>query len=90
MCDEINFDKYRVWPDSESRINIDIREFDTWEEADEYASGFVHKYDGEEFRVIAHIEYQDETINTYENINPWDGYFYEDFINSEEYLNSKK
>lgn len=78
MCDDFNFDKYRVWPDSDSRIDFETREFDTWEEADEYASSIVHKYDGEEFRVISHIEYEDETISTYENINPCDC-FYEDY-----------
>ena len=38
------------------------------------AGEFVHAYDGEKFRVIVHVEDNelDETIDTFENINPCD------------------
>ena len=61
---------YVVWTDSESRVGT-YREFWDIDAAAEYASNFVHQFDGEEFRVIAHIEdtAADETIDTYENID---------------------
>lgn len=65
---------YRVWPDSESHKST-YMEFDDVEEACEYASTFVHRYDNESYRVILHIDDEDETIDTYENINPCDTNF---------------
>lgn len=71
---------YVVWTDPESRVGT-YREFWDIDAAAEYASGFVHQFDGEEFRVIAHIEdtAADETIDTYENINPCDA-CYQEFL----------
>ena len=63
---------YRVWPDNESHKSV-YKEFKDIEEACEFASTFAHKYDNENYRVILHIDDEnDETIATYENINPCD------------------
>lgn len=63
--------RYVVWSDSESEVECH-EEFDDPDEAVDFASDFVHAYDGEEYRVIVHVEDQikDDTIDTYENINP--------------------
>lgn len=64
---------YRVWPDNESHESV-YRDFDNLDEACEFASTFVHQYDYKNYRVILHIDDDDtdETIDTYENINPCD------------------
>ena len=61
---------YVVWNDSESKKEV-YQEFWDLDEAAQFASDFVHQYDGEQFRVIAHIEDTelDDTIDTYENID---------------------
>ena len=61
---------YVVWSDSESRKEV-YNEFWDYDEAYDFASEFVHQFDGEEFRVIAHIEdtEKDDTIDTVENID---------------------
>lgn len=60
---------YVVWPDSESAHST-YRNFSSLEEATNYASRFVHQFDGETFRVILHVEdnARRETIDTVENI----------------------
>ncbi len=66
--------KYTVWSDSESTVYC-RKEFNNLDEADDFASKFVHQYDGfDADRVIVHIEDNeaDETITTYENINKCD------------------
>lgn len=62
--------RYHVWPDSESYVDGIEGDFDTLEEASDYASGQAHRYDGAAFRVILHVEDrdQDETVDTVENI----------------------
>ena len=72
--------RYYVWNDSDSRKEV-YKEFDDLDLACEFASDFVHQFDGADFRVIAHVEdvEGDETIDTYENINPCDGALYEMF-----------
>ncbi len=65
---------FRVWPDSESAVSV-YKKFRTLEEADEFASSFVHKYDNPDAeRVILHVEDidSDETVGTYENLNKCD------------------
>ena len=64
--------RYKVWSDSDSAIDIDIQEFDDLDEACEFASDFVHKYDGSNAkRVILNIDDNEteETIDVYEYIN---------------------
>lgn len=65
--------RYQVWSDSESR-HVTLRDFDDPEGADAYASAFVHQFDGEDYRVIVHVEDReiDDTIGTYENLNACD------------------
>jgi hypothetical protein len=65
--------RYTIWSDSDSERDW-YEETDSLEYACEKASEFVHAYDGEPYRVIVHIEDNeaDETIDTYENINPCD------------------
>ena len=74
--------RYKVWSDSDSHIDFEEKEFNNLDDALEYATNMVHQYDGEEFRVIANIEdnKRDETIEICENINPCDGYLYEEFV----------
>lgn len=75
---------YIVWSDSDSRVEA-YQEFWDVDMACEFASSFVHKYDGADFRVILHIEDEnsDETIDTYENINPCDA-CYSEFMKAQE------
>lgn len=75
---------YVVWNDSESRKEV-YQEFWDLDEACQFASDFVHQYDGADFRVIAHIDdaLTEETIDTYENINPCDA-CYQEFLRSQE------
>lgn len=65
--------RYRVWSDSDSKVEFEM-ETDDVAAAWETARKFVHKYDGKKYRVIVHIEDTalDETVDTYENINPCD------------------
>lgn len=70
-----DFFRYKVWADSESAIDIEDKEFNNLDEACDFASEFVHKYDGEDAeRVILHVEDNEteETIETYENANKCD------------------
>lgn len=63
---------YIVWNDSESKVEV-YNEFWDLEAACEFASQFVHQYDGADFRVIVHIDNEyDETLDTYENLNDCD------------------
>lgn len=63
---------FSVWPDSESKVET-YRDFDNIEDACAYASSFVHKFDGADYRVILHIDNNNgTTIDTYENINSCD------------------
>lgn len=59
---------YRVWADSESEVYIK-KDFHDADEAYDFAVEFVHRYDGEPFRVICHVEdlILGETIETVEN-----------------------
>lgn len=61
---------YVVWNDSESYREV-YQEFEDIDQACEFASQFVHQFDGADFRVIVHIDdgLTDETIDTYENID---------------------
>lgn len=70
--------RYRIWPDSESHIQF-YKTTDSIDDACDIAYDIAHRYDGEKFRVIVHIEdqYTDQTIGTYENINPCDGPLYD-------------
>lgn len=66
--------RYTVWADSDSRVYCH-KYFDKFDEADTFASRFVHQFDGTDAeRVIVHLEDNeaDETIGTYENINKCD------------------
>lgn len=65
--------RYTVWSDSDSELDY-YQETDSIGDACEMAGEFVHAYDGEKFRVIVHVEDNelDETIDTFENINPCD------------------
>lgn len=64
-----NGHKYKVWSDSESKVYVS-KTFNDIDAAQEFASSFVHRYDGKPFYVICHIEDEetDETIDTVENI----------------------
>lgn len=75
---------YVVWNDSESHEEV-YQEFWDIDQACEFASQFVHQFDGAPFRVIAHIEDTnlDETIDTYENIDTGSASY-------NEYLRSKE
>lgn len=67
--------RYRVWADSDSAIDIEEKEFSNLDKACDFASEFVHKYDGKNAeRVILHVEDNktEETIETYENLNKCD------------------
>lgn len=69
--------RYRVWADSDSAISIEPKEFNDIDKACDFASEFVHRYDGKNAeRVILHVEDNeiDDTIETYENINKCDCY----------------
>ena len=61
--------RYTVWPDSESSRQA-YKEFTEPEQASEWAGRFVHQFDGENYRVILHVEdnKMEETIDTVENI----------------------
>ena len=61
--------RYTVWPDNESRHGT-YRSFPDAVTASNWASRFVHQFDGEDFRVILHVEDNKipETIDTVENI----------------------
>jgi hypothetical protein len=75
--------RYEVWPDSESTVSV-YKKFVELDDACEFASKFVHKYDGPTAdRVILHIEdlEADETIDTYENINKCDSVIWDTFGN---------
>lgn len=66
--------RYRVWADSQSVVYVS-KSFNDLDRASEWASAFVHKYDGKDAeRVIVHIEDEvaDTTIATYENLNKCD------------------
>lgn len=70
-----DFFRYLVWSDSESSVGIEGYEFRDIDNACDFASQFVHKYDGKDAeRVILHVEYQkiEKTIDTYENVNKCD------------------
>lgn len=70
-----DFFRYKVLADSESAISLEPKEFDNIEEAADFASEFVHKYDGKDAeRVILHVEDNEteETIEIYENANKCD------------------
>lgn len=73
-----------VWSDSRSSKEV-YNEFWDYDEAYDFASDFVHQFDGEQFRVIAHIEdtEKDDTIDTVENINPCDA-CYQEFLRAKE------
>lgn len=62
--------KYKVWSDSESKVQIEGIEFDTIREAEDCARTYAHLHDGKEYRAIFHVEDMeiDETIDTYENL----------------------
>ena len=62
--------KYKVWSDSESKIQIEEIEFNTLKEATDTARVYAHVYDGKDYRAIFHVEDLEigETIDTYENI----------------------
>ena len=64
--------RYMIWTDSESAIDIKLEKhyYINVDEAYNVLCDFVHKYDGESFRVIGHIEdlRTEETIETLENI----------------------
>lgn len=64
---------YRVWADSESSVYAE-NEFTDIDTAHNWASEFVHKFDGKNAeRVILHIDDEDgETIDTVENLNKYD------------------
>lgn len=75
MENGVEYKRYKVWADSESTISLEPKEFDNIDEACEFASEFVHKFDGKKAeRVILHVEDNsiDETVDTYENINKCD------------------
>ena len=58
---------YKVWTDSESRIDIETREFDNLEDAFDYLVNSVHQYDDKEL-AIAHLDDENgETIETAES-----------------------
>lgn len=59
---------YKVWADSESEYRISEKHFETYEVAYNYAQEYVHRYDGCEFRAIAHIDHEGDTVFTVENI----------------------
>lgn len=63
---------YTVFADSDSKIYA-RREFKTIEKACTYASSFVHRFDGADYRVILHIDDENgTTVDTYENLNSCD------------------
>jgi len=63
---------YSVWSDSESAVET-RRDFATVEDACAYASAFVHKFDGADYRVILYVDDADGiTLDCYENINSCD------------------
>ena len=68
--------RYYAWADSDSKLEYS-NESDSIGDICSEAGEFVHAYDGQPFRVIVHIEdtERDETIDTYENINPCDSAF---------------
>lgn len=68
-------DMYVVWTDSESEVEF-YKETEFLGDACEIAGEFVHGYDFQPYRVIAHVDDESgETIDTYENINPCDSGF---------------
>ena len=62
--------RYKVWSDSESKIQIEEIEFVTLKEASDCASVYAHLHDGKDYRAIFHVEDMEigETIETCENI----------------------
>jgi hypothetical protein len=76
MEEKTEHPKYTAWSDSDSKVEF-YEESDDLNELCEKVVDFVHTYDGEKYRVIVHIEDtgMDETIDTYENINPCDAIY---------------
>ena len=62
--------KYKVWSDSESKVQIEEIEFENLKDAADCACTYAHLYDGKEYRAIFHVEDMEigETIDTYENL----------------------
>ena len=65
---------FYVWTDSDSKVEVPEelyeKDFKTEQEAINAAVDFVHKYDGQPYRVIAHVEdgRAYETVETVENM----------------------
>ena len=60
--------RYHVYTDSESELREVDGWFDNIDHAHNFASSYVHQYDGKSFRVILHIDDDGECVDTVENI----------------------